>query len=150
MRQAVVNALLSATDVTGIVGTRVYGRQGLIGVISRDTTPEAFDADGRLMPTISVNLESAVIRGEATTSDTIAATQTLQVWVACAYGYTEIKAALKAVRRVLHRHTFTPVDDDTIRWSGTRWASTSPELWDEALREPTMFSRFDITYTEPI
>jgi hypothetical protein len=150
MRQAVINALKADPDVIAIVGSRVYGRQGLLGGISVDATPEAFDTDGRLMPSLTVVLEAAVRRDDMGGSNLIAATQTVQVWALCGYGrYTDIKAALKATRPLLHGKRFTPVEDP-IRWADTRWASTSPELYDESLRAPTMFSRFDITYTEPI
>jgi hypothetical protein len=114
---------------------------------SRNKTPEAFDNDGRLMASLHVNLESAVVRNDMSSRDVLAGTQTVQVWASCAYGYTEIKAALRAVRRALHGRQFTP-DEDPVRWTDTRWASTSPELVEEAERTPTMFSRFDITYTE--
>ena len=148
MRQAVIDALKEDPAVTAVVGSRVYGRQGLLGGISRDVTPEAFDTDGRLMPSAVVVLEAAVIRTDIGGRNLIAGTQTVQVWVSCGYDrYTEIKAALKAARHVLHGKNFPPVED-VIAWADTRWASTSPELYDEALKVPTMFSRFDITYTE--
>jgi hypothetical protein len=150
MRQAIIDALKADAAVTAIVGQRVYGRQGILGGLSRDKTPEAFDTDGRLMPSITVVLEAAVIRTDMGGSTLITGTQTVQIWVACGYErYTDIKAVLKAIRPILHGKRFTPVEDQ-IGWTDTRWASTSPELYDETLRVPTMFSRFDITYTEPI
>lgn len=150
MRQAIINALKADPDVTAIVGQRVYGRQGILGGLSVDKTPEAFDQDGRIMPSVVVVLEAAVIRTDMGGSTLIAATQTVQIWVACGYErYTDIKAVLKATRPLLHGKRLVPVEDP-IGWTDTRWASTSPELYDETLKVPTMFSRFDITYTEPI
>ena len=148
MRQAIIDALKADPDVVALVGSRVYGRQGILGGLSRDKTPEAFDTDGRLMPSVVVVLEAAVIRTDMGGSTLIAGTQTVQIWVACGYErYSDIKAVLKATRPILHGKRLTPVEYQ-IGWTDTRWASTSPELYDESLKVPTMFSRFDITYTE--
>lgn len=155
MREAIIQALRATNAVTDVTGNRIYGRQGLLGGISRDKTPEAFDESGRLMTSLTVNLESRVSREGRDGIGVISATQTFQVWAVSDYGYGEIKQALTAVRQVLHRHAkrgvhLTPVEETTVRWTDTNWASTSPELYDEPLRAPTMFMRFDATITEPI
>lgn len=154
MRQAVIDLLRSTPAVTDIVAGRVYGRQGLLGGVSRDQTPEAFTPDGAVQPSIVVVLESRVTREARDGIDEVSATQTIQVW-AVGHSYPPVKQALRAARAVLHQTArrgvrIHPVDETTVRWTDTRWTSTSPELYDEALRAPTMFMRFDATVTEPL
>ncbi len=155
MRQAVIDHLRRSSDLVEIVGNRIYGRQGLLGGISRDQTPEAFDADGRLQPSLVVVLESRVTREARDSLGVISATQTMQVWCLSAYGYEPIKQALRLVRAELHRTAnrsvrLIPVDEEGVAWTDTVWASTSPELHDADLQVPTMFSRFDATITETL
>ncbi len=154
MRRAIIERLKETPAVTAVVGQRVYGRQGLLGGVSRDLTPEAFNEDEQVMTSLVVVLESRVVRTDGDSRESIGSTQTFQVW-AVGVDYPQIKQALHAARAALHRSTergapLRAVEEPDVKWTDTRWASTSPELHDEALRAPTMFMRFDATITEPL
>jgi hypothetical protein len=58
--------------------------------------------------------------------------------------FTEVKAALRAVKSVLGRGVESRLQavEDPVRWTATHWTSDSAELTDQALNVPAMVSRF--------
>jgi len=150
MRERIVQELLADPDVAAIVGTRVYGRSYLLGSVSQDATPDAFDGDGDLLATLVVVLEARTSRDAAGGSpDALVATQGVAVWALHQRDYAVVKAALRAVRARLHRaRGLQPVLETELGWSQTVWTDTTPETLDPALQVPAMASRFACTVIE--
>jgi hypothetical protein len=156
VREAVIAALKADAGVAAVVGTRVLGRDfasWAAGALSPETTPEAFDADGELAATLVVVLEGRVADDTRRPSDPdhLPGRQVIAVW-ALARSFAEVKAALRAVKRVLGRGVAARFEavNDPVRWTATHWTGDSAELTDQALNVPAMVARFNAIIEEDL
>lgn len=155
MRPAVIAALAADPAVAGIVGARVYGREGFTGGVSVEGTPEAFTADGDLLPSLVVWLElRRAIPGGGDAGGFLPAQQTIAV--AALHqgpGYAELRALQRAVKRRLHGAQHRPgerleAEDEPVRWTDIRWSDDSAELLDPELQVPMLIARFAAVIAE--
>lgn len=151
MRPAVINALLASPEVTELVGTRVYGRQGLEGGVNSQDTPEAYTPEGELLPTIVVTLDPRTAeRTRGGAPATIRAHQLFSLWVYQQRGYDELWEIVRRGKRVLHRNrNLTPVKDP-INWLDTDWDTDTAELVDPDLGASYIRSTYDALITDPL
>ena len=118
-------------------GIYPYTSLGLQG-ISRETTPEAFDADGYLQPTIVVKTRAPLPdnRISDVREKLLAQVQVLELWVYEEDGYVNINLILEFCFNALHGHIFpgfVPIV----------WLYTSPSLKDDAALKGSSFIRVD-------
>ena len=154
MRAAVIARLLGTPAVTAIAGQRVYGRQGPYGGVSKEATPEAFTADGDLLPSVVVWLEGRANGAERDRQgrDTLTARQTIAVGLLEQEGYGHVGQLRRAVKAALHQAQprLEALEEDGIKWADTAWAEDSPELIDPALEVPILIVRFVAVITEQL
>jgi len=150
MRAAVQAALAGDAAIAAVVGARVYVRDSNEGAVSKLWTPEAFDAEGDVLPTLAVTIETAR-RDDAAGGDRhkINALVTIAVWAYQQRGYDQIKLALRSAKRLLHRRPLTPVADPW-RWLDTYWSDDSAELIDPELGASLMVSRYDAVVVDTL
>lgn len=136
MRAAIINALLADPDVAAVVGTRVFPMQGREMVISEKATPEAFDADGVVRPSLVVAMANTSAMEDPLGAEHLVMEQLFQVWAVDNRDFTEIWKAAHAVRRRLDYHSrpddwgaLTPVNTPEVSaWTRTRLIEFSPEM----------------------
>lgn len=139
--------LAADAGVQSTCGARIYGRQGVYGGISREYTPEAFDADGDLLPSLVVQLETRTTRAQSLSRDLIVATQVIAVFALAQHGYGAQETALRAVLAALHnRRGLEPVADP-MRCAEITWTEDTGALLDPALEVPMLASRFAAAVT---
>jgi hypothetical protein len=151
VRAATIAALKASSEVTALVGTRVYPRQGLEGGISNQGTPEAFTAEGDLLPSIVVTLETRTAettRGGA--PKRIKAIQVIALWVYQARGYDPLWEVVRRAKRVLHRTGPMEPVTDPVSWLDTDWASDTAELVDQDLGAALIVSRYAALIVDPL
>lgn len=140
--------LAADLNVQAVVADRVYGRQGPYGGISRDYTPEAWNADGDLQPSLVVQMETRTTRAQPMGRDLIAATQVIAIFAFAQHGYAQQETALRACLASLHNlRGLVPVDDTHMRCAEIRWSEDTGALLDPALEVPILASRFAATVT---
>lgn len=143
MRAAIVKRLRDDAAVQGIVGTRVFERQGPYGGVSRDETPEAFTPDGDLLPSLVVQMEVRSVRPDRPGRSAIAANQIIAVFAVAQRGYTQQEDALRAVTAALDGlRGLRPLRDTHVRCAEIRWSEDTGALLDPALEVPMLASRF--------
>ncbi len=148
MRKAIIQRLAADPAIEAIVGDRVYGRHGIDGGISRDTTPEAWDADGDLLPSLVVQMETRTTRPDRMGRDVIPAIQVIAIYAVAQHGYDRQEAALRACLASLHNlRGLQPIDDTHMRCAEIRWSEDTGGLLDPALQVPMLASRFAATVT---
>lgn len=137
--------------VQAVVGPRVYERQGPYGGVAKEIAPEAFDADGDLLPSLVVQMETRTTRAQSLGRDRIAATQTIAVFAVAERGYEAQEQALRAVLACLHNlRGLRPVHDTHMAVAEIQWAEDTGALIDEALGVPMLASRFAAAITQTI
>lgn len=122
-----IDAILAALQADSTLTTTLTGGLYRAKEISRQETPNAYDANGELLPCALVKQETATPWGPIYDSGRIYAT----VWFYDRDGYTAIEAARKRVYTLLHRAKLTPVDGSgnyDIRHSGDVLDQEDPVL----------------------
>lgn len=150
MRQAIVDHLRANQGVTDLVGQRVYVGRGPFGGISKTTTPEAFNADGDLLTSLVVRLETRdAIPGRPMGADALPATQIIALWVYDQHSYDAIFDVVRACKRALHRVQLAPVHDH-VAWTETVWSGDGAEQLDGAFEPPVpvVATRYTATVRE--
>ena len=130
-----IKAVLEAdTELVATLTGGVYTE-----TISRQRTPDAFDAHGEIQPCALIRVERDAQHGPFTGTDALSARTYVVVYAYQLAGYSSIDTALNRVRVLLHRSRLGAGTWDIS------WADDSADLEDEGLRCAMRFSRYVVT-----
>lgn len=148
MRQAIHQALIENAEVTALVGSRVYRDLGPLGQLSRQATPEAFEADGDLLLSIVIRMGPRVRPNDEPVGG--AAQQEIQLWCYAERSWSDLQELARTVRGVLDgRSDLRALSEPTLNWHSTRWQSDGGEALDQNLgNRPVLVSTYAATIRE--
>jgi len=134
MRSAIVAVLQADATLTGLLTGGIYDA-GVVGEISRVTTPAAFDEHSEVLPCALVKLASEAPDGPFPTASVLG----VDLYLYQRAGYGSIDAAVARIFVLLHRQR---VGNGV--WQVTH-AGDLRDLRDEALGCALILSRFQVT-----
>jgi len=135
MRDTIQAALAADTTLATTLPGGVHAGTG----ISRQRTPDAFDAHGELRPCALVRIETTTQYGPYTGTGALSARTYVLVYVYQRQGYASIDPALARIRALLHKTRLGTGTFEIV------WADDSDDLEDEGLACAMRFSRYVAT-----
>lgn len=149
MREAIIARLLADQAVAAIAGTRIFGCEGQYGGLSQEETPQAFNVDGDVLPSLVVQLETWAPRAGRQSQTVLEATYTVAVFAVEHHGRAHTRAVSQAVKASLHRlRGLAPMHDTHLNLVEITSAGGIPETLDPALGCPMTVTRFAVATTE--
>ena len=138
MLTALYNVLIADSTLTGHLTGGLYMAQ-TVDSISRQNTPNAFDANGEILPCALLKSESATPWGPHYDS----AREYVLIYFYQRFGYASIRPARQRVYELTHRTQITPVGTDKL-WR-IDWANDILDSGDQALGAAMIMSRYVAT-----
>jgi hypothetical protein len=135
MRSAIADALASDAELLASLTGGVYDASE-VGEISRQSTPDAFDANGEILPCALVRTESDQLYGPFTSPGSISSRSFVMVYLYQRQGFDTIDVAMGRVLTLLHKQR---LGDST--WE-ICWADDSGDLEDEGLACAMRYARY--------
>lgn len=137
MRQAIYSYLTADVTLMGILSGGLYDANE-VGEISRQNTPEAFDANSELKPCGLMRMGSPTSFGPYTYS----ARSGMSLLFYERAGYANTEAARERVYTLLHESKLTPAGETAGCWV-IRWTDDVLQQEDTALKASLELSRYE-------